>query len=110
MLLKVCFKKTVQGLKALGGYLGEDRAAWKAYDACELIRTYTGPDLHLLVDQGSADNFLKEQLKPEELEKACKERNIPLTLRMQEGYDHSYFFISTFIGDHIEHHAKHLGA
>lgn len=99
---------TPWGLKAFGGYLGDDKEAWKAHDACELVAKYEGPDLHLLVDQGDADNFLKEQLKLEELEKACKAKGMGLTLRMQPGYDHSYFFISTFIQEHIAHHAKHL--
>ena len=95
------------GHKAFGGYLGDDREAWKAYDACELIRTGESR-MPLLVDQGDADNFLGEQLQPEQLQKACDEHDHPLTLRMQPGYDHSYYFIATFIGDHVYHHAEKL--
>jgi S-formylglutathione hydrolase len=95
------------GQKALGGYIGEDRQAWRAYDACALIED--GARLpELLVDQGSADNFLKEQLKPELLEAACAKAGIKLTLRRPEGYDHSYYFISTFIEDHLRWHAQRL--
>ncbi|TCK16556.1 S-formylglutathione hydrolase [Marinobacterium mangrovicola] len=96
------------GEKALGGYLGDDRESWKAWDSCELIAT-ASERLPLLVDQGEADNFLSEQLKPEALKQACETAGHPLELRMQPGYDHSYFFIATFIGDHLEHHAKALG-
>lgn len=92
------------GHKALGGYLGPDREAWKAHDACELIVS-AEERLPLLVDQGGADTFLEEQLKPELLEAACAAAGHPLTLRMQPGYDHSYFFIASFMGDHIRHHA-----
>lgn len=95
------------GEKAFTGYLGEDRESWKAYDACELIAKDTAKQ-PLLVDQGEADNFLTEQLKPELLEQACREHNHPLTLRRQPGYDHSYFFIATFIEDHLRYHAEHL--
>ncbi len=95
------------GEKALGGYLGDDRASWRAYDACALIED--GARLpSLLVDQGLADNFLHNQLKPELLEQACAAASIPLTLRRQEGYDHSYFFIATFIEDHLRHHGRAL--
>ncbi|TPE50330.1 S-formylglutathione hydrolase [Maribrevibacterium harenarium] len=96
------------GEKAFTGYLGDDRETWKAWDSCELIAT-AQERLPLLVDQGEADNFLEEQLKPEALEAACEKAGHPLTLRRQPGYDHSYFFISTFIDDHLEHHAKALG-
>ncbi|GAX84738.1 hypothetical protein CEUSTIGMA_g12160.t1 [Chlamydomonas eustigma] len=95
------------GTKAFTGYLGDNREAWKEHDSCELIRRHKGPPLPLLVDQGSADNFLS-QLQPESLEVAAKDAQYPIQLRMQEGYDHSYFFISSFIDDHIEFHAKHL--
>ena len=95
------------GKKALGGYLGPDRAAWRAYDACALIDDGARVDA-LLVDQGEADSFLTEQLKPELLAAACERAGIPLTLRMQPGYDHSYFFISTFMADHIAWHAERL--
>ncbi|MEQ1548666.1 MAG: S-formylglutathione hydrolase [Chakrabartia sp.] len=95
------------GEKALTGYIGEDRAAWREYDACALIADGARA-ADLLVDQGSADNFLVEQLKPELLEEACKAAGIPLTLRMQAGYDHSYYFISTFMDDHIRWHGERL--
>lgn len=96
------------GEKAFSGYLGEDKTSWQAWDACCLI-SQAEEKLPLLVDQGEADNFLVEQLKPEALEKACGEYNHPLTLRRQAGYDHSYFFIASFINDHLQHHAKALG-
>jgi S-formylglutathione hydrolase len=96
------------GEKALTGYLGDDRAAWRAYDACALIDDGARvPDI--LVDQGDADQFLADQLKPELLADACHRAGIDLTLRMQPGYDHSYYFISTFMADHIAWHAKRLG-
>jgi len=96
------------GKKAFPLYLGPDEESWKQYDAVELVKKYEGPPLRLLVDQGTGDNFLKEQLKPEALEAACSEKGIALTLRMQEGYDHSYYFMSTFIEDHLKYHASHL--
>lgn len=95
------------GEKALGGYLGADRAAWADYDACALIRDGARLD-SVLVDQGEADGFLQEQLKPALLERACTEAGIDLTLRMQPGYDHSYHFVSTFMGDHIAWAAARL--
>ena len=95
------------GHKALGGYLGDDPDAWAAHDACALVAE--APErLPLLVDQGGADQFLQEQLKPELLEAVCADAGHPLTLRMQPGYDHSYFFIASFMGDHIRHHAAAL--
>jgi S-formylglutathione hydrolase len=95
------------GEKALGGYLGPDRAAWRDYDATALIAD--GARLpEILVDQGTADSFLTNQLKPELLQEACRAAGIALTLRMQEGYDHSYFFIATFIEDHLRWHAERL--
>lgn len=97
------------GEKALGGYLGPDRAAWRAYDACSLIADGARvPDL--LVDQGAADQFLPAQLRPELLGAACEAAGIPLTLRMQPGYDHSYYFIATFMADHVRWHAERLHA
>jgi len=97
------------GEKALGGYLGPDRAAWRGHDACALIED--GARLSaLLVDQGMADGFLENQLKPELLEAACAKAGIPLTLRRQEGYDHSYFFIATFVEDHLRWHARAVSA
>jgi S-formylglutathione hydrolase len=96
------------GEKALSNYIGPDRSAWRAYDACALIEDGARlPDL--LIDQGTADSFLESQLKPQLLEGACARAGQPLTLRMQEGYDHSYFFIATFIEDHLRWHAKRLG-
>ncbi|KAL0476983.1 S-formylglutathione hydrolase [Acrasis kona] len=97
------------GQKAFTGYLGSDSSTWKQHDATELIKTYEGPKVEILIDQGSADNFLPQnQLQPEEFEKAAKECGYPVKVRMQEGYDHSYYFISTFVEDHLEHHAKYL--
>ena len=95
------------GDKALGGYLGPDRTAWRAYDACALIEDGARVS-DILVDQGEADGFLVEQLKPELLADACKAAGIDLTLRMQPGYDHSYNFISTFMADHVAWHAERL--
>lgn len=95
------------GEKALGGYLGPDRANWRGYDACALIADGARvPDL--LVDQGDADPFLSGQLRPELLREACEAAAIPLTLRMQPGYDHSYYFISTFMADHVRWHGERL--
>ena len=97
------------GQKALTGYLGADTTAWRAYDAIALIAD--GARLpEILVDQGDADQFLAEQLRPELLDAACAAAGIPLTLRMQPGYDHSYYFIATFLGDHIAWHAERLKA
>jgi len=97
------------GEKALSGYLGPDRAPWAEYDACALIAG--GARLPaLLVDQGDADGFLAEQLKTHLLEEACKAAQMPATIRMQPGYDHSYYFISTFMAEHVAWHAKHLKA
>jgi S-formylglutathione hydrolase len=96
------------GEKALTGYIGDDRADWRAYDACALIDDGARvPDI--LVDQGDADQFLADQLKPELLADACHRAGIDLTLRMQPGYDHSYYFISTFMADHVAWHAARLG-
>ncbi len=97
------------GEKALEGYLGPDRIAWRGHDACALIED--GARLPaLLVDQGTADGFLDGQLKPQLLEAACAKAGIPLTLRRQEGYDHSYFFIASFVEDHLRWHARALSA
>lgn len=97
------------GEKALSGYLGEDRAAWREYDACALIEDGARTDA-LLVEHGTADQFLEEQLKPELLAEACANANIPLTLNMRDGYDHSYYFISSFLADHVAWHAARLKA
>ncbi|WP_295527768.1 S-formylglutathione hydrolase [uncultured Pseudacidovorax sp.] len=95
------------GQKAFAAYLGEDRGEWAAHDAVELIGTAT-ERLPLLVDQGEGDEFLASQLRPELLRKACEAAGHPFTLRMQPGYDHSYYFIASFIGDHMAHHAAAL--
>ena len=95
------------GHKALAGYLGQDRAAWSEYDACALIEGGARlPDL--LVDQGEGDNFLAEQLKTHLLEEACAKAGQKATIRMQPGYDHSYYFISTFMAEHLAWHAARL--
>lgn len=96
------------GRKALPRYLGDDPAAWAGYDACELVRlqTFGGS---ILIDQGEADPFLEAQLKPELFDQACAEAGQPLLLRRHAGYDHSYWFIASFIDDHLRHHAAALG-
>eukprot|EP00013_Stygamoeba_regulata_P019823 CAMPEP_0177659728 /NCGR_PEP_ID=MMETSP0447-20121125/17608_1 /TAXON_ID=0 /ORGANISM="Stygamoeba regulata, Strain BSH-02190019" /LENGTH=291 /DNA_ID=CAMNT_0019164639 /DNA_START=64 /DNA_END=936 /DNA_ORIENTATION=- len=97
------------GKKAFTGYLGTDESAWKAYDSCELVQQYSGPDLHILVDQGDEDGFYSQkQLLTENLQEACKRKGMDACIRIQPGYDHSYYFISTFIDAHISHHAEHL--
>ncbi|AKM10221.1 S-formylglutathione hydrolase [Croceicoccus naphthovorans] len=97
------------GDKALSGYIGTDRTAWREYDACALIAEGARlPDL--LVDQGGADNFLEEQLKTHLLEKAVADAGMTATIRMQDGYDHSYYFISTFLPEHVAWHAERLKA
>lgn len=96
------------GEKALGGYLGPDRAAWRAHDACALIADGARLD-DLLIDQGRADAFLDSQLKTPLLEAACRDAGMAATIRMQPGYDHSYYFIATFMADHIAWHAARLG-
>ena len=95
------------GQKALAGYLGDDRAAWRNHDAVALIEDGKRVP-ELLVDVGTADPFLDQELRPELLEQACASAGIRLTLRRQEGYDHSYFFISSFMADHIAWHAERL--
>lgn len=97
------------GKKAFAGYLGNDQESWKQYDSSELMKQSTNP-LPALVDQGAKDDFLTEQLKPEMLQAAAKQSGYPLELRMQEGYDHSYYFIASFIEDHLRFHASHFGA
>ncbi|WCT76498.1 S-formylglutathione hydrolase [Novosphingobium humi] len=97
------------GEKALGGYLGDDRGAWREYDAVALIED--GARLpYLLVDQGEADGFLEGQLKTQLLVEACEKAGQPATIRMQSGYDHSYYFISTFMAEHVAWHAERLKA
>jgi S-formylglutathione hydrolase len=97
------------GIKALTGYLGEDRSAWRKYDTVALIEDGARFS-EFLVDYGDADQFLTEQLRPELLKAACEKAKIPLSLRRQDGYDHSYYFISTFMADHLHWHAKRLKA
>jgi S-formylglutathione hydrolase len=97
------------GIKALGGYLGNNKDAWRAHDTVALIED-GAKFKDLLVDVGDADQFLTEQLRPELLKVACEKARIPLTLRRQPGYDHSYYFISTFMGDHLRWHAERLKA
>jgi S-formylglutathione hydrolase len=97
------------GIKALGGYLGDNKQAWRKHDAVALIEDGARFS-DLLVDVGDADPFLVEQLRPELLERACAKAEIPLNLRRQSGYDHSYYFVSTFMADHIRWHAARLKA
>jgi S-formylglutathione hydrolase len=95
------------GQKAFRNYLGPDQAAWRAYDATELVRARR-LETPVLIDQGEADKFLAEQLRPELFEATCRASGQALTLRRQAGYDHSYWFISTFMADHLRHHAAAL--
>ena len=95
------------GQKALGGYLGDNSAAWDQYDATQLVIQGKRSG-EILIDQGDADNFLADQLKPELFENACSDAGQELSLRIQSGYDHSYYFIASFIGDHIKFHARRL--
>ena len=95
------------GQKALGRYLGENRDAWRKHDAVALIEGGARAD-EILVDVGTADPFIENELRPELLEAACATAGLPLTLRRQQGYDHSYYFISTFMGDHLAWHAERL--
>lgn len=97
------------GQKALKAYLGDAPEAWRAHDAVELVGA-AKERLHLLVDQGEADEFLAGQLKPELLQAACDKAGHPLTLNRRAGYDHSYYFIASFVGEHLDHHAKALKA
>ncbi|MFK8019303.1 MAG: S-formylglutathione hydrolase [Pseudomonadales bacterium] len=96
------------GEKALSNYCGDDRIAWEQYDTVELVAQAT-ERLPVLVDQGDADNFLAEQLKTELLINASHSNDYPMRIRMQPGYDHSYYFIASFIGEHLQFHAQHLG-
>ena len=97
------------GRKAFAGYLGSDEVSWRAHDAYALVArsAWRKP---ILIDQGTADEFLESQLRPELFEQACAAAGLPLQLRRQPGYDHSYYFIATFIADHIAHHARALAA
>lgn len=97
------------GQKAFGNYLGPDQASWAAYDATELVKHYAQTNRTILIDQGLADTFLaQQQLKPEAFQAACQTAGQPLILRMQMDYDHGYYFISSFMEDHIRHHAEIL--
>jgi S-formylglutathione hydrolase len=96
------------GEKALAGYLGADRALWRDYDATALVESRGWKEPGLLVDQGANDQFLESQLKPELLKEACRRADVPLDLRLLAGYDHSYFFIASFIEDHLRFHARNL--
>lgn len=98
------------GQQAFSAYLGDDKDTWQLYDTVNLVNQSQGKrQLPILIDQGLADEFLVEQLQPELLEQAAAQANYPMTLRRQAGYDHSYYFIASFIGEHITHHAKALG-
>ncbi|MDO5104153.1 MAG: S-formylglutathione hydrolase [Lautropia sp.] len=97
------------GQKAFGAYLGADRASWQAHDAVALVAT-AEERLPLLIDQGMDDNFLLTQLKPELLAQACETHGHPITLNLRPGYDHSYYFVSSFVGEHLAWHAKALRA
>ncbi|MBU0866860.1 MAG: S-formylglutathione hydrolase, partial [Alphaproteobacteria bacterium] len=96
------------GQKALSGYLGDDKAAWRKHDAVALIEDGARVDA-LLVDQGGADGFLDKELRPDLLRTACDAAGIDLTLTVRDGYDHSYYFISTFMADHLRWHGERLG-
>lgn len=96
------------GKRAFAAYLGEESSTWSAYDACALIAE-ARERLPLLIDQGDADPFLSDQLQPERLEAACRQANHPLQLRLRAGYDHSYYFIASFLAEHFAHHAAALG-
>lgn len=98
------------GQKAFSGYLGDDESSWRQYDTTELLASLASAEGRppLLVDQGLADQFLDVQLRPELLEAACQRSGYPVTLRRHEGYDHGYYFVSTFVEDHLRHHARQL--
>ncbi|MCD1126847.1 S-formylglutathione hydrolase [Jinshanibacter sp. LJY008] len=96
------------GQNAFQAYLGEDRQNWLQWDSCELLKNYQGKMIPMLVDQGDNDSFLGKQLQPERLTRIAAGNNYPLTLRMQQGYDHSYYFIASFIEQHLEFHMKYL--
>ncbi len=95
------------GQKAFNGYLGSDQSTWEQYDASRLIGA-AKTKMPILIDQGSDDNFLKEQLRPELFAAACEKAAYPLSYRLQKGYDHSYYFIASFMKDHFDHHWSHL--
>jgi S-formylglutathione hydrolase len=95
------------GQKAFTAYLGSDTKAWSQYDATELVKKQPS-NAHILIDQGAADQFLERELQPQRFAEAARSAGQPVTLRMQEGYDHSYYFVSTFIDDHLRWHAERL--
>ncbi len=99
--------KTPWGKKAFTAYLGANTESWKPYDACELVQSVS-VNRPILVDQGTKDNFLEQELTPDRLVQAAQKADVPLELRLQDGYDHSYYFISSFIEDHLRFHKKHL--
>lgn len=96
------------GEKNFRNYLGNDKETWKEYDSTELVEKYNGPPLELFIDQGSNDSFLKDQLLPSALVKAATKAQMSCILKMREGYDHSYYYIATFMPEHMEYHAKKL--
>ncbi|CAG9783059.1 unnamed protein product [Diatraea saccharalis] len=97
------------GEKAFTGYLGENKTEWASWDATELVKKYNGPPLTLLLDQGAGDKFyIEKQLLPENIVEACRSAGVPVILNLREDYDHSYYYISTFIGEHFDFHAKIL--
>lgn len=100
--------KAPWGEKAFTHYLGDDKKLWQNYDSSHLLSHYQALPFPILIDQGTDDNFLTEQLRPELLTKVAEQKNWPYTLRMQEGYDHSYYFIASFIKDHLFFHHQHL--
>ncbi|MBT8086791.1 MAG: S-formylglutathione hydrolase, partial [Gammaproteobacteria bacterium] len=98
------------GQKALGYYLGSDTTSWHDYDACEVARNVGDPSAYdrILIDQGADDPYLDEQLRPDLFEAACAERGVPVELRLHAGYDHGYYFISTFVEEHLRFHHRRL--
>lgn len=97
------------GQKAFNGYLGADQSLWNEWDATELVQKYNGPQLQFLIDQGTEDQFLHEnQLLPEKLIEACRKSRVGCVYNKREGYDHGYFFIASFVAEHIAYHAKFL--
>ena len=98
------------GIQVFKGYLGDDESEWKNWDATELVKQYNGPALTFLIDQGSADPWLEDQLKPKKFVTAAAEAKVPAILNMRDGYDHGYFFVGTFINEHLKHHSQILNA
>lgn len=96
------------GKKNFSNFLGDDKEAWNNYDATELVAKYNGPPLELFIDQGTNDTFLKDQLLPNNFVEAATKAQVPCILKMRDGYDHSYFYIASFMQEHIEYHAKLL--